>query len=126
MKKYKISERYVRNFWSRLYEDFIPINLRGLNFNNSESIDRIVNEHLLPELNATPISNRIRTKNSLKYSINFWDEHKLEYEYEGMSPAIPSTFSYREFYIYVWNQLYPNESYIIDDISLYIDIGYDG
>ena len=61
MKKYKISERYVRNFWRLLYEDFIPISLRGLNFNNSESIDRMVNGHLLPELNATSISNQIRT-----------------------------------------------------------------
>ena len=125
MKAYKISERYVEKFWVHLYEDFIPIGLRGLNFNNPMSIEQITNEHLMVELKATSVSNQERTKNSLKYAINFWDEHKLKDAYDGGMPAIglPTAFSCREFYIYIWNQLFPNESHIINDKSLYTDIG---
>ena len=126
MKVKKISESYVKRLWIEIGEGSdIPESLCGLNFNNLVSISKMVNEYLLSALQTLPISYQVRIKESLRYAINFWDEHQLERVYDGGLPiiALPTEFSCREFYIHIWTYLFPNESYIIEDKSVYLDIG---
>lgn len=126
MKVKKISESYVMRLWTYIgVTNNLPNDLLGLNFNNYESINKIVEEYLIEELQNDSISLQFRTKESLRYAINFFDEKKLERLYDGALPEIglPNNISCREFYINVWSNLYLNESYKIDDKSLYQDLG---
>ena len=126
LKLNNISESYVEKLWLEIGEaGNIPKDLCGLNFNNSTSIRKVVDEHLLSMLQFMSVSNHVRIKNSLKYAINFWDEEQLKKAYNTGSPMIglPTVFTCREFYVQVWACLFPNESYIIKDRSKYVDIG---
>jgi len=128
LKTKKISESYIDVLWCNIGEGMnIPDDLRGLNLNNYDSISRLVKDYLMVNLKEKSISTQIRTKNTLKYAINFWDEKTLERIYEEVLPEIelPTAFSCKEFYIKVWTLLFPNESYHIDndDKSTYQDLG---
>ena len=126
MKKKKISESYVKKFWLELYDwDDIPREIRGLNLNNVDSINTIVKEFLSVKLSERSISTQYRTKESLRYAINFWDDLELENIYYSVMPVLqlPTSMSCREFYKHVWSFLFCGESYTIKDKSEYVDIG---
>jgi len=84
VKPKKISEYYIEfELWSKMYESMMPNDLRGLNFNNIGSIEKVVREYLLPTLQKRNISRQIRTKESLRYAINFWNEKKFASVYNS-------------------------------------------
>jgi len=120
MKKIKISQEYIRCLWSELYH--LPDEIYGLNLNNISSINKLINDYLIHKIKLRSVSWAYRFKGSLKYAVNFWDDVELESLYNGSMPAIPlpSTIPVREFYIHVWNALYPDESYKIENPSDYI------
>ena len=126
-KNKKISKHYISRFWSYCREGSLPENLRGLNFNNLHSIDKVISEVLYPRLQNETISLQTRIKESFRYAINFWEEEQLLYEYESgyAEIALPTSFSTRDFYIHVWNIIFPNESYTIEDESIYIDVSHE-
>jgi len=127
----KISETYVRYLWGKIagYDD-IPEVFRNwkLNLDKIENYEKVL-EYLAAEYKKDSVFWRIAVKESLRYAVNFWDENKLtkcynEADIYMYTPPMPSVFaSSREFCIYVWNYLFPNEPYIIEDKSGYIDLG---
>ena len=126
LKKKKISESYVEKFWLELYDwDDIPREIRGLNLNNIDSINKLVKEFLYIRLLENPISIQYKIKESFRYAINFWDENKLIKHYQSVMPilSLPSTMSCLAFYKYVWSLMFPGESYTIKNKFDYTDIG---
>ena len=122
---------YVNRFWLPISEYYIEnkevAKLQALNYNKTESY-RAVFEYLLSCLQTDTVSNQLRIKNSFKYAINFWGEDVLEdlfFEHLPIInfPVVYPQLSYKEFYIYAWGYMFPNESYLIANKSEYIDIG---
>ncbi|MCV2485569.1 hypothetical protein OD917_11575 [Flavobacterium sp. SH_e] len=126
MKAKKISEGYVWRFWAFMGEGYeIPAEILGLNLNNHTSIEKVVNSFLKPELKLEDISWQFRFKESLRFAINFWTEDQLKrcYEQTLAQLQLPTQISIRDFYVLVWNLLFDYESYLIEDRSIYEDIG---
>ena len=122
MSKLKISEDYIIDFWCSLYEYYVPQELCGLNLNNTSSIDKLIAEYLVPEVESGTVSWKFRFKESFRYAINFWDDAKLKelfYEPSYGQFHLPRHMSVREFYIHIWRALYLGEPYEIEDKSKY-------
>lgn len=111
-------------FWSPL--DGAPdVNneVLKLNLNNVDSIKKLVNELLYVEYNNWSLSWRLRCKESLKYVICYATDEELIHYYRASCPKIklPSMISVRDFYIYVWEFMFGEESYeanSIDDFEM--------
>ncbi|KAF2080566.1 hypothetical protein [Flavobacterium sharifuzzamanii] len=126
MKTKKVSEGYIWRFWAFMGEGYeIPAEILGLNLNNHASIEKLVNSFLKPELELENISWQYRCKESFRFAINFWTDYELKRSYDQTLAQLelPTQISIRDFYILVWNFLFDYESFLIEDKSLYEDIG---
>ena len=109
----KVSKGYISSFWASLGEGMVlPDEVKGLNLNNSSSIETLVNNYLLHEYKLLPLSIQIKTKESLRYGINNWSGQELSELYNEILPQIipPSNISIKEFYFKIWNLMFKNEN----------------
>lgn len=122
MKKIKISKGYILMFWSPLGDGpELDGGLSGLNLNNIDSINKLVQELLLPEYKNWPAQWQFNCKESLKYAICFASDKELERYYNVGLPQIslPTSIPIREFYIYIWKFMFNEEGYEISNPDLY-------
>ncbi|MCG9527710.1 hypothetical protein MCM45_14265 [Providencia rettgeri] len=125
MKKIKISRWYISGFWAPLdggpNEDEA---LLKLNLNNHSSIDLIVDKILKPYIDMLPLKYQIRFKDSFKYAIAYYSEKELKDFYYTGAPQLdlPDGITARDFYIYVWNLMYKNESYLASEKDNYTEL----
>ncbi|MEQ4654331.1 hypothetical protein AB7092_15910 [Providencia rettgeri] len=125
MKKIKISRWYISGFWAPL--DGGPNEdepLLKLNLNNHSSIDLIVDKILKPYIDMLPLKYQIRFKDSFKYAIAYYSEKELKDCYYTGAPQLdlPDGITARDFYIYVWNLMYKNESYLASEKDNYTEL----
>ncbi|ELY4003384.1 hypothetical protein ACKS2F_003698 [Cronobacter dublinensis] len=123
----KISKSYVSMVWQPLAEDpNMDSKFLGLNLNNKKSLHSIFSGLIKPSYDRLVPFIKKRCKNSFAYAINFYDEQKLMRLYESAMPVFdpPSDMSIKQFYIAVWEMLFPEEDYKIKNSDEYIEIDF--
>ncbi|ELY3805381.1 hypothetical protein SMX72_003989 [Cronobacter sakazakii] len=121
----KISNSYVSMVWQSLAEDpNMDSSFIGLNLSNEESLDLVLKGLIKPSYDNLPPFIKDRCKNSFAYAISFYDEKQLKRLYESAIPVFdpPSKISMREFYIIVWDILFPGEDFMINNPDDYIEV----
>jgi hypothetical protein len=109
----KISKGYVSSFWGSLGEGMeLPNEVAGINLNNENSIEVMVNCYLCNEYKLLPNSLQFKIKESFRYGINHWPENDLKDLYNQILPQIslPTNISVKSFYSKVWNLMFNGES----------------
>ena len=114
--------------WQALSEDpNMDASLVGLNLSNENSLSLAFRKLIKPFYDNFPYFIKDRCKNSLAYAINFYDEKLLSRLYESAIPLFepPKNMSMKQFYVTVWEGLFPGESFLINNPEEYIEISFN-
>lgn len=114
--------------WQALSEDpNMDASLVGLNLSNEKSVSLALQKLIKPSYDNCPNFIKGRCKNSLAYAINFYDEKMLSRLYESAIPLFepPKNMSMKQFYVTVWEGLFPGESFLINNPEEYIEISFN-
>ncbi len=124
----KINNSYISMLWQALSEDpNMDASLVGLNLSNEKSLSLAFRELIKSSYDNFPYFIKDRCKNSLAYAINFYDEKLLSRLYESAIPLFdpPNNMSMKEFYVTVWECLFPGESCLINNPEEYVEIPFN-
>jgi len=124
----KINNSYISMIWQALSEDpNMDASLVGLNLSNEKSLSLALRELINPFYDNFPCFIKGRCKNSLAYAINFYDEKMLSRLYESAIPLFdpPNNMSMKQFYVAVWECLFPGESCLINNPDEYVEIPFN-
>lgn len=125
----KINNSYISMLWQALSEDpNMDASLIGLNLSNGKSLSLAFRKLIKPSYDNFPYFIKDRCKNSLAYAINFYDEKLLLRLYESAVPLFdpPNTMSMKQFYVTVWEGLFPDENFLINNPEEYVEISFNG
>ncbi|MCS6726711.1 hypothetical protein [Proteus mirabilis] len=128
MKLITISAGYIDSFWAPICEGrIIPNEFIGLNLNNYESAQKLIEEYLIPKaMKFKSKSWHYSFKETLRYAINFWSNERLYNIYMGVLPEIPPPQSkyikMKDFYLLIWTVMYPNEECVVYTPELYKEV----
>lgn len=114
--------------WQALSEDpNMDSSLLALNLSNEKSLSLVLTELIKPSYDNFPYFIKDRCKNSFAYAINFYDEKLLSRLYESAIPLFdpPNNMSMKQFYVTVWESLFPGESFLINNPEEYIEISFN-
>ncbi|WEP45552.1 hypothetical protein NNQ27_01060 [Cronobacter dublinensis subsp. infanticibi] len=123
----KINKSYASMIWQSLAEDpNMNNNVLGLNLSDKKSLNSILLGLIKTSYDRLAPFIKERCKNSFAYAINFYDEKKLLRIYESAMPVFdpPSDMSMKQFYITVWETLFPGENYQIKNSDEYIEVDF--
>ncbi|MDP9769254.1 hypothetical protein FJP64_15640 [Kosakonia cowanii] len=124
----KINHSYISMLWQALSEaPNMDASLVGLNLSNEKSLSLAFRELIKPSYDNFPNFIKDRCKNSLAYAINFYDEKLLLRLYESAIPLFepPKNMSMRQFYVTVWECIFPGERYLINNLEEYVEIPFN-
>lgn len=121
---------YVNRFWlsyiwSAVSGDLDDPKLMLKDMNEPENFNTLIQEYLLPSYENYKKYQDVsfnRMKSTWKYAINFYNEEELDRAFESGVPAFSIPSSPRDFYIKIWNTIFPSESWEICDKERYVDL----
>lgn len=114
--------------WQALSEDpNMDTSLIGVNLSNEKSLSLVLRELIKSSYDNFPNFIKDRCKNSLAYAINFYDEKLLLRLYESAIPLFdpPNNMSMKQFYVTVWEFLFPGERCLINNPEEYVEIPFN-
>ena len=125
----KVSPYYLELFFCCLvegYDDQLP-QYEGLNLVNRASVRRLVRGYLKPNYSTLSHSLRFRTKESLRYGLNFWPEEVLRncWPETDCLIAIPGNMTAQALYRWIWAELFDGEDCTVGDAQAYGEIPAD-
>lgn len=124
----KINDSYISMLWQGLSEDpNMDTSLIGLNLSNEKSLSLALQKLINPSYDNCPNFIKDRCKNSLAYAINFYDEKLLLRLYESAIPLFdpPNNMSMKQFYVTIWECLFPGKSCLINNPEEYVEIPFN-
>lgn len=120
-----INRFWLSYIWSAVSGDLDDPKLMLKDMNESENFNILIQEYLRPCYENYKKYQDIsfyRMKDTWKYAMNFYNEDELDRAFESGVPAFSIPGSPRDFYIKIWNTIFPSESWEINDKGKYIDL----
>ena len=109
-----MNKKWLSHIWSCVGGDLDDPKLMLKDMNDSINFSILVKEYIQPCFDGFETIYKDLLKETWKYAIDSYDEETLENEFERLIPAFSIPGSPREFYIKVWQALFPKESWKID------------
>ena len=127
--KIYVSPYWMDAVWAPIAEGNKVDDLLRADMSLKKNFDLLVNQYLIPYFHSELLPENqvkpnvlLRIKESWRYGMNYYTEKELERAFDRNLPPFSIPSDVRQFYIHVWQAVFPNEFYKLKDKSLYHDL----